>query len=113
LRSLNFAARRFYSTATNSFGGSQTSSLVTATPLARHQTWATGQALYALAHAGVTADEPVIQRGHAFLIETQRDDGSWPMTSRPTKPGGEGAKYLIPITGAGSAWAVLGLVRSR
>jgi hypothetical protein len=75
--------------------------------------WATGQALYALAHTGIKADDPVIARAHAFLINTQRDDGSWPMTSRPTKPGGEGSKSLIPITGAGSAWAVLGLVRSR
>ncbi len=75
--------------------------------------WATGQALYALAHAGLKPAEPVIARGQAFLIKTQRDDGSWPMTSRPTKPGGEGSKSLVPITGAGSAWAVLGLVRSR
>jgi hypothetical protein len=75
--------------------------------------WATGQALYALAHAGIKPDDPGIQRGRAFLIETQRDDGSWPMRSRPVKPGGEGCKSLIPITGAGSAWAVLGLVRSR
>jgi squalene-hopene/tetraprenyl-beta-curcumene cyclase len=76
--------------------------------------WATGQALYALAHAGIKPDEPVIARAHAFLIRTQHDDGSWPMTSRPVEPGGgEGCKSLIPITGAGSAWAVLGLVRSR
>ena len=75
--------------------------------------WATGQALYALAHAGVKADEPVIRRAHAFLIKAQRADGSWPMTSRPVKPGGEGCKSLIPITGAGSAWAILELVRSR
>ena len=34
------------------------------------------------------------------------------MTSRPTKPGGEGSTSLIPITGAGSAWGVLGLVRN-
>jgi hypothetical protein len=75
--------------------------------------WATGQALYALAHAGLTADDPAIARGQSFLVQTQREDGSWPMTSRPTKPGGEGAKSLIPITAAGSSWAVLGLVRSR
>lgn len=75
--------------------------------------WATGQALYALAHSGLDPDNPVIARAHAFLIKTQRDDGSWPMTSRPSKPGGAGAKSLIPITGAGAAWAVLGLVRSR
>jgi hypothetical protein len=75
--------------------------------------WATGQALYALAHAGLRPDEPVMARAHIFLIKTQRDDGSWPMTSRPVKPGGEGSKSLIPITGAGSAWAVMGLARSR
>jgi hypothetical protein len=75
--------------------------------------WATGQALYALAHSGVKSEDPAIRRGHAFLIRSQLADGSWPMTSRPTKPGGEGSKSRIPITGAGSAWAVLGLVRSR
>jgi squalene-hopene/tetraprenyl-beta-curcumene cyclase len=75
--------------------------------------WATGQALYALAHAGIKAEDPAIKRAHAFLLKTQRDDGSWPMTSRPTKPGGGGSKSLIPITAAGSAWAVLGLVKSR
>jgi squalene-hopene/tetraprenyl-beta-curcumene cyclase len=74
--------------------------------------WATGQALYALSYAGFTVDEPIVARARAFLIKTQRDDGSWPMTSRPTKPGDEGAKSLIPITGGGSAWALLGLVRS-
>jgi len=75
--------------------------------------WATGQALYALALAGMKPPELVITRAHAFLIKTQRDDGSWPMISRPVKPGGAGSQSSIPITGAGSAWAVLGLVRSR
>jgi hypothetical protein len=74
--------------------------------------WATGQALYALANAGIKPDEPIIMRAHTFLVKTQRDDGSWPMTSRSVKPGGEGCKSPIPITGAGSAWAILGLVRS-
>ncbi len=75
--------------------------------------WATGQALYALAHGGIQPNEPAIARAQAFLIKTQREDGSWPMTSRPLKPGGEGAKNLVPIVGAGTAWGVLGLVRSR
>ncbi len=74
--------------------------------------WATGQALYALAHAGLTSENAAVVRGHQFLIQTQRENGSWTMTSRPTKPGGEGSGSLIPITGAGAAWAVLGLVRS-
>lgn len=75
--------------------------------------WATGQALYALANSGDRPGDPAITRGQAFLIMSQRDDGSWPMTSRQRAQGGERAKNLIPITGAGSAWAVLGLVRSR
>jgi squalene-hopene/tetraprenyl-beta-curcumene cyclase len=75
--------------------------------------WATGQALYALAQAGTKASEQAIIHGRAFLIKTQREDGSWPMTSRPTTPGGKGSTSLIPITGAGSSWAVLGLVRSQ
>jgi hypothetical protein len=29
------------------------------------------------------------------------------------QPDGEGSKSRIPITGAGSPWAVMGLVRSR
>ena len=74
--------------------------------------WATGQALYALAESGITANEPLIVRAHAFLVKTQREDGAWPMTSRPTKPGGQGSNSLIPIIGGGSAWAILGLVRS-
>lgn len=75
--------------------------------------WATGQALYALATAGVKPDDAVITRGRAFLIKTQRDDGSWEMTSRPCPPSNAGAKNLMPITGGGSAWGVLGLVRSK
>ena len=82
------------------------------TPKMPSDAWATGQALYALGHTEWKADDPAVARGQAFLIATQRDDGSWPMTSRPTKPNGEGAKNLIPIIGAGSAWAVLGLTRS-
>jgi squalene-hopene/tetraprenyl-beta-curcumene cyclase len=75
--------------------------------------WATGQALYALAHAGLKPEDPVISRGQSFLVKTQREDGSWAMTSRATKPGDKGATSLMPITGGGSAWGVLGLVRSR
>lgn len=75
--------------------------------------WGTGQALYALTVAGATASDPVIERAQSFLVKTQREDGSWPMTSRPIPPATEGAKSLIPITGGGSSWAVIGLARSR
>ncbi len=75
--------------------------------------WATGQALYALSQSGLSVTDPLIQRGRAFLVKTQRKDGSWPMTSRPTKPGGAGSESLIPIIGGGSAWAVLGFASSE
>jgi hypothetical protein len=74
--------------------------------------FATGQALYALAEAGLAADHAGVQRGHAFLANTQRPDGAWPMTSRPCPPSNKGATNLVPIAGAGASWAILGLVRS-
>lgn len=74
--------------------------------------WATGQALYALASAGAHPDDPAIARGREFLMATQRDDGGWTMTSRPMQPDGKGSNSLIPITGGGSAWAVIGLART-
>jgi squalene-hopene/tetraprenyl-beta-curcumene cyclase len=73
--------------------------------------YATGQALYALSFAGVKSDRPEVQRAVAFLAATQRDDGSWPMTSRG-HPGVKPYTNAVPITYFGSAWAVLGLVRS-
>jgi hypothetical protein len=81
--------------------------------------WATGQALYALSIAGLKSDDPAIARGREFLVRTQKEDGSWEMTSRPikyldpNKPDGKGAGNSIPIVGAGSAWGVIGLARSR
>jgi hypothetical protein len=74
---------------------------------------ATGQALYALAHAGHKSNDAAMQRAQGFLIKTQGETGSWTMTSREIKPGDGGAKNLVPITGAGNAWAILGLVRSQ
>jgi len=74
--------------------------------------YATGQALYALTVAGTAASDAAIKKGQAFLVKTQRPDGSWPMTSRPMKPGDKGSKNLSPITHAGTAWGTIGLVRS-
>jgi N-acyl-D-amino-acid deacylase len=73
--------------------------------------YATGQALYALSFAGVASDRPEIQRAVSFLVAAQRDDGSWPMTSRG-HPGIEPFTNLVPITYLGSAWATLGLART-
>ncbi|WP_406700791.1 prenyltransferase/squalene oxidase repeat-containing protein [Singulisphaera sp. Ch08] len=77
--------------------------------------YATGQTLYALSFAAVENERPEIKRAVAFLVATQRDDGSWPMTSR-NHPGIKTTRKPIrnpvPITYFGSAWAALGLVRS-
>ena len=51
--------------------------------------YATGEVLYALHAAGaITARHPAYQRGLAFLLQTQRGDGSWfvPTRSFPIIP---------------------------
>jgi hypothetical protein len=81
-------------------------------PDLKSDAFATGQTLYVLSLAGLTADRPEIQRGLEFLVATQKPDGSWPMTSRSTPNGEPGsAKLLTPITCAASSWAALGLAR--
>jgi hypothetical protein len=81
-------------------------------PDLKSDAFATGQTLYVLSLAGLTADRPEIQRGLDFLVATQKPDGSWPMTSRATPDGSPGsAKLLTPITCAASSWATLGLAR--
>jgi len=76
------------------------------TPNMASDAYATGQTLYVLARAGVIPEAPEMKRGVEFLTLTQRADGSWPITSRVN------AKDLSPITAAGTAWAVLGLLRA-
>ena len=57
-------------------------------------------------------DHPVTQNARKFLRATQREDGSWPMTSR-SHPGVEKPMTNpVPITYFGSAWGTIGLVRS-
>jgi hypothetical protein len=76
------------------------------TPDMASDAYATGQTLYVLARAGVKREAPEMRRGVEFLTRTQLEEGSWPMTSRVH------AKDLSPITAAGTAWAVLGLLRA-
>jgi hypothetical protein len=76
------------------------------TPELASDAYATGQTLYVLARAGIKPGATVMRRGVDFLTRTQREDGSWPMLSRVN------AKNLNPITAAGTAWALLGLIRS-
>lgn len=47
--------------------------------------YATGHTLYMLGLVGMPAADPAYQRGVAYLLKTQRDDGSWFVKSR-SKP---------------------------
>src|SRR5262249_48209517 len=68
--------------------------------------FATGQALFGLAKAGRKADDPAVARGCAYLLKTQRPDGSWyAPTKKPT-----GKNHVIATYWA-SAWATIGLVQ--
>jgi hypothetical protein len=76
--------------------------------------YATGQSLYALQVAGVSPWEPTYQRGTAYLLSTQLDDGSWHVTSRSPKfqpyfESGFPHKHDQWISAAASAWAALAL----
>jgi hypothetical protein len=73
--------------------------------------YATGQALYVLCLVGVKRDREELRAGAAFLVSTQKEDGSWPMVGR-AHPDATPSKNLVPITYFGSAWATLGLMRT-
>jgi hypothetical protein len=81
-------------------------------PKAKSDAYATGQALYALAEAGAKPGDEAVRKAQAFLAKTQREDGAWAMASRAIMRDGKPPRNLEPITHAGSAWAVMGLVRS-
>jgi hypothetical protein len=73
--------------------------------------YATGQAIYFLSLARVKSDRAELKRGVQFLVDTQKDDGSWPMKRRGN-PGVTPGPNVVPITYFGSAWATMGLVRA-
>ena len=84
------------------------------TPFLESDAYATGQALYALHEVGVPASNPVMQRGVAFLLRTQRQDGSWHVVNRAMKiqpyfESGFPYGHDQWISHAGTAWGVIGL----
>lgn len=73
---VGFAAARLVKTQRADGGWSQL-------PTLQSDAWATGTALYGLHEAGgMAATDPVYQRGVAFLLRTQFEDGSWWVRSR-------------------------------
>jgi hypothetical protein len=84
------------------------------TPYLASDAYATGQALYALREMGLPANDPALQRGAAFLVRTQQDDGSWYVKSRAMKiqpyfESGFPHGHDQWISQSGTAWAAMGL----
>jgi ankyrin repeat protein len=79
--------------------------------------YSTGQSLYALSEAGMSASDPVFERGVRFLLATQREDGSWHVRSRAPKfqpyfQSGFPFDHDQWISMAGTAWATMALVQA-
>jgi N-acyl-D-amino-acid deacylase len=80
--------------------------------------YATGSVLVALSETGYCSQgDPVFQRGVAYLLKTQLDDGSWHVVSR-SKPFQKYFETGFPhgtdqfISSAASSWAVWALLLS-
>jgi hypothetical protein len=88
-------------------GWSQTPHLVS-------DAYATGQVLYTLRQLGVPAVNRAMQRGVAYLLRTQHDDGTWFVKSRAMKiqpyfESGFPYGHDQWSSHAGTAWASMGL----
>lgn len=70
----------------------------------------TAWALQALFAAGVSPDRDAVQRGVNYLVETQRQDGSWPVSLVMYNWGGP--KYSTAATTQATALKALGTYRS-
>jgi hypothetical protein len=84
------------------------------TPYLASDAYATGQVLYTLRELGVPAVNASMQRGVAFLLRTQHEDGSWFVKSRAMKiqpyfESGFPYGHDQWISHAGTAWATMGL----
>ena len=84
------------------------------TPHLDSDSYATGQVLYTLRQLGVPAEDPALQRGAAFLMRTQQDDGSWHVKSRAMKiqpyfESGFPHEHDQWISHAATAWATMAL----
>jgi ankyrin repeat protein len=87
------------------------------TPHLASDAYATGQVLYTLSELGRTGLESERQRACAFLVRTQRDDGTWYVRSRAMKiqpyfESGFPYGHDQWISQAATAWATIGLASS-
>ena len=55
------------------------------TPYLKSDAYATATALYSLREAGAGGSDTVYERGAAYLLATQAEDGSWYVASRAPK----------------------------
>jgi len=84
-------------------------------PTLETDAYATGQAMVALITAGaISPTDPAWQRGSAYLLRTQLDDGSWLVRSRsfpiqPYKESGFPHAKNQWISAAGTSWAAWAL----
>jgi hypothetical protein len=76
------------------------------------EAFTTGQALYALGNEGLGGDDPAVRRAWQFLVRTQREDGSWLVTTNSVRPKTNGQKADFAYTFWGSAWGAIGLART-
>ena len=84
------------------------------TPNLGSDAYATGQVLYTMHELGIRAGDPAYRSGVAFLLSTQREDGSWFVRSRAPKfqpyfQSGFRYDHDQWISSAGTAWAAMGL----
>ena len=84
-------------------------------PTLESDSYATGQALYALYETGqLKTNDPAFEKGIAFLLKTQYEDGSWKVKSRsipfvPFVQNGFPHDKDQFISAAGTNWAIMAL----
>ena len=85
-------------------------------PTLESDSYATGQALYALYESGLLKpNDPSFQKGISFLLKTQYEDGSWKVKSRsipfvPFVENGFPHEKDQFISAAGTNWATMALI---
>jgi ankyrin repeat protein len=83
--------------------------------------YSTGEALFALNEAAVSASDPAWTKGIKFLLSSQTRDGTWRVRTRMLSPAEVSPKYFATgfpygkdefLSYAGTCWAVMALLRA-